>query len=267
MTLRPLALVALMATPLLAQEKLEIPEDLLDDEYFRSESALNEYTVPSIAKVFDELEKISPLSYTNDHLKRHERLPLDRSRLASRLGTLIADGFIAIQTGHSEDLPAIASHLSRYAKAIGAGDRIKRHAAALLTHAKDKDHDALKKALAASQRDVERELVSLRDPDLSHLISLGGWLQALEAASTAVDKKFTVERAQTLFREDIADYYSESIGSLSPEISTLPHVKQMREFLQGLRNAMTLGEGDQPTPKGVQEIKEVATKLAEFARQ
>lgn len=267
MTLRFSLLLALLCLPSWAQEKPEIPEDLLDDEHFRSESALNEFTVPSIAKVFDELEKISALVYSNEHLKAHERLPLDRTRLATRLGTLIADGFIAVQTGHSEDVPTIASHLSRYAKALGAGDRIKRHAASLLDHAKAKDLKELKRALAATQRDVERELVSLRDPDLSHLISLGGWLQALEAASSAVDRKFTLERAQTLFREDIADYYSESIGTLNPTLSELPHIKQMREFLQGLRSAMTLGEDEKPTPEGVKEIKEVATKLAEFVRR
>lgn len=267
MLVRFLLLLSLLSYPMGAQEKPEIPEDLLDDEHFRSESALNEFTVPSIAKVFDELEKISPLAYRNDHLQQHERLPLDRTRLATRLGTLIADGFIAVQTGNSDDVPTIASHLSRYAKALGAGERIKRHSASLLDHAKAKDLDALKKALAATQRDVERELVSLRDPDLSHLISLGGWLQALEAASSAVDKKFTEERAKMLFREDIADYYSDSIGSLNPAISELPHIEQMREFLQGLRNAMTLGENEKSTPEGVKEIKEIATKLAEFVRK
>ncbi|MDB4547524.1 gamma-glutamyl-gamma-aminobutyrate hydrolase family protein [Akkermansiaceae bacterium] len=164
-----LALVLLsLLSPLGAQDRPEIPEDLLDDEHFRTESGLNDFTVPSIVKVFDELEKISPLTYSADHLKQHERLPLDRTKLALRLGTLIADGFIAVQTGHSDDVPIIASHLSRYAKALGAGERIKRHAAALLDHAKAKDLVKLKEALAATQRDVERELVSLRDPDLSH---------------------------------------------------------------------------------------------------
>ena len=35
------------------QERPEIPEDLLDDEHFRNESGLNEFTVPSIVKVFN----------------------------------------------------------------------------------------------------------------------------------------------------------------------------------------------------------------------
>lgn len=263
-----LVLIAAFFTGLaLADEKPEIPEDLLDDEHFRDQTALNEFTVPSIAKVFDELEKISPLAYDAEHLKNHERLPMDRSRVALRLGTLIADGFIAVQTGHSDDVPVIASHLSRYAKALGAGEKIKRHAASLLDHAKDKDLPKLKEALAATQRDVERELAGLRDPDLSHLISLGGWLQALESASQAVEKKFTVERARTLFREDVADYYAESIGSLDPAISERPYILKMRELLQGLRTAMALEEGVEPTEEAVQEMAKVALELVTIARK
>lgn len=250
-----------------AQEKPEIPEDLLDDEHFRADAALNEFTVPSIAKVFNELEKISPLAYSSEHLKAHGRLPLDRSRLALRLGTLIADGFIAVQTGNSDDVPKIASHISRYAKALGAGDRIKKHAASLLDHAKAKDLPKLKKALAATQRDVERELAGLRDPDLSHLISLGGWLQALDSAAIAVDKKFTPERAATLFREDVADYYAESIGSLNPAISARPHIIKMRVLLQGLRNAMVLEENTLPTAEQVKEVTEVSAQLVAIARK
>ncbi|MCX8239518.1 MAG: hypothetical protein OSB05_11925 [Akkermansiaceae bacterium] len=250
-----------------AQETPKIPEDLLDDEHFRAEAALNEFTVPSIAKVFNELEKISPLSYNSGHLKNHERLPLDRSRLALRLGTLIADGFIAVQTGNSEDVPKISSQISRYGKSLGAGDRIQKHAAALLDHAKAKDLKKLKQALAATQRDVEHELAGLRDPDLSHLISLGGWLQALDSAAIAVDKKYTPERALTLFREDIADYYAESIGSLHPDISSRPHVIKMRELLQGLRNAMILKDGAMPTAEQVKEVTEVSAELVEIARK
>ncbi len=250
----------------LGQNRPAIPGDLLDDEQFRSESGLNEFTVPSIAKIFDELEKVSPLTYQSEHLKNHERLPLDRSRLALRLGTLIADGFIAVQTGNSQDVEAISQHLSRYAKALGAGDRIKKHAAALLEHAKAKDLNKLKLALAATQRDVERELVGLRDPDLSHLISLGGWLQALDSAAQAVNQKFTPERAATLFREDIADYYAESLGSLHPTLSQQKHMVEMRELLHGLRTSMALEEEAKPTAKEVTEVTEISAKLIKIAR-
>lgn len=262
------ALVVLFAlTGIVAgQKKPAIPEDLLDDEHFRTESGLNEYTGPSIAKIFDELEKVAPLVYDSAHLKNHERLPLDRSKLALRLGTLIADGFLAVQTGNSQDVEQISAHLLRYAKALGAGDRIKKHVAALLEHAKAQNLNKLKLALAATQRDVERELVGLRDPDLSHLISLGGWVEALDSAALAVQKKFTPERALTLFREDVADYYSESIGSLHPTISRQKHMIEMQELLQGLRTSMALGEDVKPTVAEVEEVTKIAAKLVKIAQ-
>ncbi|MEN8772908.1 MAG: hypothetical protein ABF379_03580 [Akkermansiaceae bacterium] len=250
-----------------ALEKPAIPDDLLDDEYFRSDSALNEFTVPSISKVFNELEKVSPLSYDPTHHKNYERTPLDRSRIALRLGTLIADGFIAVQTGNSKDVPNIAALISRYGKALGSGDRIKIHAAELLEHAEAKDLPNLKQALASTQRDVERELAGLRNPDLSHLISLGGWLEALDSAAIAVDKKYTPERALTLFREDVADYYAESIGSLHPDISRRPQMIKMRELLQGLRNAMVLEDNVKPSAEQVKEVNKVSAELVEIARR
>lgn len=244
-----------------------VPADLIAEEDAREESGVNEMTVPSIALVFDELQKISPLGYTSEHLDAHRRLPLDRTRLALRLGTLIADGFVAVQTGHADDVPKIASLLSRYAKALGAGDRIKGHAAALLDYARKKDLIKLKQALALTQNDVEAELIALRDPDLSTLISLGGWLQALNAGTSAVSKDYSPERATHLFREDIADYYTETIGSLDPAISELPHILQIRVLLSGLRNAMVLVDGEKPTREKVVELAAVAAKLSQLVRR
>ena len=135
----------------------------------------------------------------------------------------------------------MAKELTRYGKALGAGDRVNRHAAGLLDSAKKKNVAQLKKELAATQRDVEAELVTLRDADLAHLISLGGWIRALEVSTVAVDKQFSVERARKVMREDIADYYTESVAGLEPRISERPNYLAMRNLLAGLRN----GDGAQ----------------------
>jgi len=146
-------------------------------------------------------------------------------------------------------------------------DRVNRHAASLLESAREQKVEQLKKELAATQKDVEKELVSLRDADLAHLISLGGWIRALSVASVAVDKQFSVERAKLLMREDIADYYTESVAGLEPRISERPNYLSMRDVLSGLRNEMTLGENGVPTPEKVAIIRKQAEKLVELALQ
>jgi hypothetical protein len=269
--------LAVFSLPLSAQdeakpgEKIEqvngIPKDLLDDPHVREELAVNEFTAPSISKLFDTLQFLMPLPLLENELKLPERMPMDRADLAIELGFLIADGFLVVQAEQLEKVEDLATKLTRYGKALGAGDRVNRHSAGLLDSAKKKDVPQLKKELAATQRDVEAELVTLRDADLAHLISLGGWIRALQVSTVAVDKQFGVERARKVMREDIADYYTESVAGLEPRISERPNYLLMRDVLAGLRTEMVLKEGEEPTPEMMKEIRAQAAKLVELALQ
>lgn len=266
----------LLTTPLLAQkddiEEPETtqpvaPEDLLDDDHVREELAVNDFTAPSIAKVFDSLQNLAPLPMADVERKIPERMPLDRADLAMEIGFLIADGFLIVQANDLAKVEPLAKELSRYGKALGAGERVSRHVASLLDSAKNNKPDQLKKELAATQKDVEKELVALRDTDLAHLISLGGWLRALHVASTAVKKQYSPARGKELMREDIADYYTETIGTLHPRISERPNFVEMREILSGLRNDMVMDDTEKKvvTEAMVASILAKSTKLVELA--
>ncbi len=263
---------AALLLPLAAQEdqaggKGKIPEDLVDDPHVREELAVNEFTAPSISKLFDTLQSLMPLPIAEVARKMPARMSQDRADLAIELGFLIADGFLVVQAEQLDQVEELAKDLTRYGKALGAGDRVNRHAAGLLDSAKKKDVAQLKKELTATQHDVETELVSLRDADLAHLISLGGWIRALEVSTVAVDKQFGVERARKVMREDIADYYADSVAGLEPRISERPNYLAMRDVLAGLRTEMVLEEGKQPTQELMSEIRKQAAKLVELALQ
>ena len=262
----------MLVIPLAAQEgnapaQREIPKDLLDDAHVREELAVNEFTAPSISKLFDTLQSLMPLPIAEVTRKMPPRMPQDRADLAIELGFLIADGFLVVQAEQLDGIEDLAKDLTRYGKALGAGDRVNRHAAALLDSAKKKDVPEIKKELTATQHDVESELVSLRDADLAHLISLGGWIRALEVSTVAVDKQFGVDRARKVMREDIADYYTESVAGLEPRISERPNYLAMRDLLAGLRTEMVLEDGKEPTPELMIEIRKQAAKLVELALQ
>lgn len=263
---------AALVLPLAAQEqngenRKDIPKDLIDDEHVREELGVNEFTAPSISKLFDTLQFLMPLPIAEVERKMPPRMPIDRADLAMELGFLIADGFLIVQAEQLEKVEGLATDLTRYGKALGAGDRVNRHAAGLLESAKNKDVKQLKKELASTQHDVELELVSLRDADLALLISLGGWIRALEVSTVAVDNQFTVERAQKVMREDIADYYAECVTGLEPKISERPNYLAMRDLLAGLRTEMTLPDGGEPTAEMMKEIRKQAAKLVELALQ
>ena len=250
-----------------AEANSVIPADLLDDPHVREELAVNEFTAPSIAKLFDTLQFLMPLPLVETARKMPARMPMDRADLAIELGFLIADGFLVVEAEQLDKVENMAADLTRYGKALGAGDRVNRHAASLLDSARKKNVAQLKKELAATQRDVEEELVTLRDADLAHLISLGGWIRALEVSTVAVDKQFSEERARKVMREDIADYYTESVAGLEPRISERPNYLAMRNLLAGLRTEMVLGEDEHPTREMMKDIRKQAAKLVELALQ
>ena len=59
-----------------AQDKPEIPDDLLDTEHFRNDSALNEFTVPLISKVFQRTrESFTPFPTTLTIIKTTDEPP------------------------------------------------------------------------------------------------------------------------------------------------------------------------------------------------
>ena len=249
----------------LGTEQRNVPDDLIDDQHVREELGINMFTAPSIKRIFDDLDKLAPLPADELDHKMPERMPLNRSDLALEIGFLIADGFMAVQAGQMNKIEPLAKELSRYGRALGAGDRVNRHAASLLKSASNNDVEAVKKELSATQRDVETDLIHLRDVDLAHLISLGGWIRALEVGSRAVEKKYTLERAKNLYREDITDYYEGSIASLDPRISERKDIMAMRIIIMDLRTTMTLKEGEEPTEEGVKKITAAAKKLATLA--
>lgn len=245
----------------------EIPDDLIDDSGVQLELAVNKFTAPSISKMFDTLQFLMPLPIAELERKMPARMSPDRSDLAIELGFLISDGFLMVQAGQLGNVEEMAKDLTRYGKALGAGDRVNRHAAGLLESAKKGDASQLKIELASTQKDVEDELVALQDADLAHLISLGGWIRALEVSSAAVDKQFSPERARKVMRKDIAEYYSDCITGLEPKISARPNYQGIRNLLQELTRKMDLEGGREPTPETMKEIRTTAAKLVELALQ
>ncbi len=243
----------------------EVPNDLLDDAYFREELAVNRFTAPSISKMFDTLQFLMPLPIAEVARKMPTRMSQDRADLAIELGFLIADGFLMVQAEQLENVETTAKDLTRYGKALGAGDRVNRHAAGLLESGKKGDVPQLKIELASTQRDVEEELVTLQDADLAHLISLGGWIRALEVSTVAVDNQFSPERARKVMRQDIAEYYSDCVTGLEPRISDRPNYLAMHDLLETLSKKMTLEPGTDPTPETMKETRKISAQLVELA--
>jgi len=244
-------------------DKSAIPDDLIGDEHVREEFGVNQFTTPSIRKLFEMLDGLGKLSY--DQLKRPitRNTPADRVLVSLGLGTLIADGFLIVQCEKIEAMEDVGRALIKYAKVIGAGSRMNRHTQSLFEHSIDGDWDKLRSELALTQADVEAEMVQLRDVDIAHLVSLGGWLRAFEIATRSVADNYTEERSRRLIRGDIAEYYAASLANLNPAVQANAALKALQQGLTELAPLMAAPEGKGLT---LDQVKVLAERAAALAR-
>lgn len=239
-----------------------IPEDFLGDDHIREEFGINEWTTPSIGKIFDIMGGLGTLSY--DELKRPvaERPPGDRVAVSLGLGALIADGFLVVQCEKVEAMEDVGRAMIKYAKALGAGTRMNRHTQSLLENSVQGDWRSLRMELAKTQADVEAEMLQLRDVEIAHLISLGGWLRGFEISTNAVNAAYTEEKSRQLGRRDIVEYYAASLEGINPDLHEKEPLKSIREGLAELLPLVDVPEGKALTAEEVATLNKLAKKLA-----
>jgi hypothetical protein len=181
------------------------------------------------------------------------------------MGFLLADGFIAVCSSHMNDVKPIALELSRYGRALGVGERMEVHSAALLEQAEKGNRREFKRIINNTQSDVNAELTSLRDPDLSHLIALGGWIRALEASAVALQESFDATTARVIFYPDAPEYFCEILQGVSPRTAKRIEVQKMSTLLTQLVEQMTLADEEQPTPEKVSALLKTVGELSTLA--
>ena len=238
---------------------------MLDDSHSNQELGINVYTAPSISKIFDQLDNLPSIPEEYVLRNRPEKLPTNAGTLALEMGYLLADGFIAVRSGHMNDVKPLALDLTRYGKAIGVGEKMNVHSASLLEHAEKGQLEEFKRILASTQGEVNEELTALRDPDLAHLLALGGWVRALDASAAAIEQRFDARQSSVIFYPEAPAYFNEILGGLHPRTAKRLHIHEMRELPQQLEQKMMLQPGEPPTPERVRDIRQLAERISTLA--
>ncbi|MDF1738456.1 MAG: hypothetical protein P1U86_04795 [Verrucomicrobiales bacterium] len=263
-TLQSFIALSLWIAPL-AVSAQEIPDELLEDEHVREEFGINKFTTPSIKKIFDDLNRLRPLPY--EELKRQTpgKTPTDRTKVALTLGLLLADGFFAVEAEQFYDLEPVGRSLLDHAKVLGSGTRVSSHLKSMLEKGALSDWEELKNELAHTQKDVEKEMVMIRDVDAANLISLAGWLRAFEIGCAASLDPYDPEKAATLARPEIIEYFILNLETLEPRIQGNELVTEISAQLEGIQKRVTIPKQEILGEQEVRELHGIVEALVDKA--
>lgn len=258
-----IAFAPLIATTVaLHAQKASDDDDLSKDQDYREELGVNEFTAPSIEKLFDTLDSLKPIPISALVRPVTELDTAERSKYALSFGVLIGDGFLDVEGQQNKDIESLGRELIRRAKVLGVEQRVSRHSRKLLDLAKQNNWERLRKELIVTQEDVEKALLELRDEPIVHLLSLGGWIRGLQIAAASVAANYSPERAKTLRNLELLDYYLDRLNTLSPRLKRSELVQKITAQLESVRTIFK--DNEVLSPQQVNSIQAAATSMVDL---
>jgi hypothetical protein len=219
---------------------------------------VEDVVVPLPNEIFGALDKLGGVNW-KEHVRTEKgRRFTERPRAALLLGTVIADGFIAVQ---AEDAPAvkeIGQRVLTLAEGMGVRKSITPHAKAITEAADKRNWTAVRRELDRTQHSVQQAMTEMQDEKLSYLVSLGGWLRGTEVLTAVVTKRFSPDGAELLHQPDLVGYFEDRLRSMTE--FNQPILQDIRVALGEVRPLIAVGES-QITHESVKRIHEITTRL------
>jgi hypothetical protein len=219
---------------------------------------VEDVVVPLPNEVFGALNKLGSANW-KEYVRTNKGSNFtERPRIALLLGTVIADGFIAVQ---AEDAPAvrdIGQRVQTLARGIGVERSITPHAKAITEAADKRDWEGVRQELDRTQNSVQQAMNEVHDEKLSQLVSLGGWLRGTQVLTAVVRKHFSTEGAELLHQPDLLVYFQDRLQAM-PEFN-LPIVREIQEALVQVKPLIDVGSA-RISPESVRKINEITTRL------
>lgn len=256
-----LAAVAVALPPCAARAEEQAASQILLDEFAREELGVNELTAPSIQRLFTDLEAFKPVPVRLISDRNFDRTFNNRFQTSLNFGALICDGFFAVVAEQKGLIQKIGRALLRQAKSLAVGQRLSAHANSLLELGARGDWNDLKLGLIKTQTDVEEAMIELRDEEMAHMVSLGGWLRGFEIGTIVTADNYSPQRAAGLMKPDVMDYFLERLSTLNPRLRNTELVTGITSRLQTVRSIAGEAVNRPPSKSEVERMRDLAIEI------
>ncbi len=219
---------------------------------------VDDVVVPLPNEVFGALNKLGGVNWKEFVRSGKGNNFTERPRIALLLGTVIADGFIAVQAEDAPTVKDIGQRVLGLAKGIGVGNSITPHAKAITEAADKRNWVGVRQELDRTQNSVQTAMNEVHDEKLSHLVSLGGWLRGTEVLTSVVNKRFSPDGAELLHQPDLLTYFQERLQAM-PEFN-LKLLQDIQAALGEVRPLIDTGEAP-ISAESVKRINEITTRI------
>lgn len=221
-------------------------------------AAVDDVVVPVPSEVFIVLDKLGTPNW-RDELPANEGTNTgNRAQVALLLGSVIADGFIAVQAQDTQRVKDIGQQVLTLADAINVRKAVIARSKSITEKADAKDWIAVRREFDGALQDVRGAMQELGDDDLAQLVSVGGWVRGTEVLTSVVSKNYSPEGAELLNQPELLNYFSRRLDNLgNNRLKKEPLVAQVRKLLKDLRPLISKGQTGTISVENVRKINKL----------
>lgn len=224
-------------------------------------AAVQEVVVPVPSEIFNVLDKLGTPNWRAEFRPTLGRNTGNRPQIALLLGTVIADGFIAVEAQDVPRVEEVGRQVLKLSQAINVEDAVKERCAAITDQANKGNWPAVRKELDGALSKVRTAMAELNDEDLAQLVSLGGWLRGTEVLTSVVIKDYRTDSAELLFQPELLNYFNRRIDQMPTRLRKEELVSQIRKTLDKIRPLIGKQDGSNISLKNVERINQLTSEL------
>ena len=220
----------------------------------------DEISIPMPGEFMAALNKLSRLNW-----KSKFRPPVftnfsSRAQLALNLGGLIADGYVAIEAEDGPQVKNIGKDVLAIARPLGVSKDVQDRGNSLANFAETAHWDELKEELEATQNEVKAAMVEHKDQDLVTLVTVGGWLRAMEVVSGQVAMEYSAPGAKLLRQPGIAAFLIKRLDEMSEKVREEPTVRDVRKKMTDINKIIAFPLGTAPSAEDVKALNALSAE-------
>jgi hypothetical protein len=260
-----LSIIALVPTvsALAEQETAGNPaaDKPLSAEELKSAVSTDALTVPTPGEFFKAIEKGGKPKWASEFRPPIPIKSTDRAQMALHLGTLIADGYIAVEAEDSQQVKNIGKDVLALAKKLSVSQTVMARGSSITQFAENNAWDQLNEELEATQNEVKKALEENRDTDLITLVSVGGWIRGTEVVTGIVMQNYNADNAKLLRQPALVAFLKSKLAHLPDRLQKDALVKKVISELDDIQKMVSFSADHVPTVDEVKQLNLASAKL------
>jgi hypothetical protein len=256
-----LSLIALIPIVSTLAEQQPPSDKPLSPEELKSAVSIDALTVPTPGEFFAAIEKGGKPNWASEYRPPISIRSTDRAQMALNLGTLIADGYIAVEAQDGQQVKNIGRDVLALAKKLSVSQTVLARGASITQFAENNAWNQLNEELEATQNEVKKALEENRDVDLITLVSVGGWIRGTEVVTGLVIQNYNSDNAKLLRQPALVAFLKNKLAILPDRLEKDPLVHQVVQELSDIQKMVSFAPDHVPTVDEVKELNAASAKL------